>query len=163
MRQGFTLIELIFVIVIIGLLSAVAVPKFLKLKQNAQSANVIKVTVDSATQATEAAVNYLDMESYADVNLTPDSSTNTGLLSLSGKGWKCVDDAVSTTDECNYTDPQQTTAGLNVVEMNFSGTGRELNYSIHCNGFKDSQTQAKCRDILGLPSTQNTKFVKLTF
>ena len=58
MRKAFTLIELIFVIVIIGLLSAVAVPKFLNLKQHAEASNVVKTTVDAAQQAVEVAVNY---------------------------------------------------------------------------------------------------------
>ena len=39
MRKGFTLVELIFVIVIVGILASVAVPKFLTTKKNAETAN----------------------------------------------------------------------------------------------------------------------------
>ncbi len=41
-KNGFTMIELIFVIVIIGILSAIAIPKFFGVQNSAQEANVIK-------------------------------------------------------------------------------------------------------------------------
>ena len=44
MKKAFTLIELIFVIVIIGLLAAVAVPRFLTTEQNAKFKPALEVT-----------------------------------------------------------------------------------------------------------------------
>lgn len=60
-RQGFTLIELIFVIVIIGILSAFAVPKFQDLRANAELNTLIKIVGDIGRNAEPAVLNMKDL------------------------------------------------------------------------------------------------------
>ena len=54
-QRGFTLIELVMVIVILGVLAAVAVPKFVDLKAEAQTAAVAGV---AGAVSSASAVNY---------------------------------------------------------------------------------------------------------
>ncbi|WP_456479678.1 type II secretion system protein [Nautilia sp.] len=151
MKKAFTLIELIFVIVIIGLLAAVAVPKFLNLKQNAESKSVIKTTIDAAQQAVEAAVNSRDLENNASFKLGD-------IVKIKGKGWSYND--VGNEGRYTYAGPNDTNP---VAEINFSLTNREVNYSIYCNHFGDTVTQAKCVSDLNNSSEGNITSVRLTF
>jgi len=137
MKKAFTLIELIFVIVIIGLLAAVAVPKFLNLKQNAQAGGVVKTTIDSAQQAAETALNYVDLEDNS-------SFTLENILKLQGKGWKY--DPNTNNGKYYYQDPANDS---NVSYILLDINNRRIEYSIDCTKFSDTTTQNKCKKLLG--------------
>ena len=152
MRKAFTLIELIFVIVIIGLLAAIAVPKFLNLKQSAEANSVVKTTTDAAQQAVETATNYMDLDGNSSIELKD-------IVSLKGKGWTYV-----TPSDMNGSYEYNDSANNKLVaEINFSVPDREVNYSINCNKFKDHRTQLQCEKALNNQADGNVTNVYLTF
>lgn len=128
-RNAFTLVELIFVIVIIGVLSAVAIPKFKSLKQNAEVKALIKTTTDAAASAVSAAVNQSDLEENATVTLGD-------LVTVQGKGWTYIDDT-------NGSYEYNTTVG-NVATIQLNKAARTVNYTIDCNNFVDTVSKNKC-------------------
>jgi prepilin-type N-terminal cleavage/methylation domain-containing protein len=103
-RSGFTLIELIFVIVIIGVLSAVAIPKFSNLKLNAEVSNMVKPVAQVIENGKSAYLNDLELN-----GVTP---TLTTMFDFKGKGWTGAADAYTWT----------ATNGDNLVVSNSAGT-----------------------------------------
>jgi prepilin-type N-terminal cleavage/methylation domain-containing protein len=138
MRKGFTLIELIFVIVIIGLLSAIAVPKFLNLKQNAEGKAVVAATTNIVQQAAEVAVNYRDLEENTSFNLKD-------IVSVSGSKWRWSDDGNTTFYQSKE---NGTDVNISVITLHSVSPGK-IEYQIDCTKFADTTTQEVCKNALG--------------
>ena len=152
MKKAFTLIELIFVIVIIGLLAAVAVPKFLNLKQSAEAANVVKTTIDAASAAVNVAVNLRDLEGK-EFNLSD-------LVKLDGKGWSYIA-PVPNEHNGSYEYNDSVTKDL-IAKVTLYEANNTVEYHINCDNFSDPKTKDKCKELLGNPTTLPVE-VNLTY
>ena len=115
--QGFTLIELVIVIAIIGILSAVAIPKFINLSSNAQTAatNAVAGALGSANASNYAARSLSASLGSAVANCTDVGTSLQGGLP-SGYTITSTAVAVGVTVSCTLTGPSSTTA-------TFSATG----------------------------------------
>ena len=93
-EEGFTLIELMIVIAIIGILAAIAIPQFSAYRARSHNASA---NADLRNAITTQEAYYVDFQSYADAvaDLTDD---NYGLVLSSG-----VDLSVMTGDTTSYT------------------------------------------------------------
>ena len=144
MKKAFTLIELIFVIVIIGILSAVAVPKFLNLKHSAEVNGLIKTTIDVAKNAVNVATNLKYLEGN-------DSFKLGDLVQLDGRDWHYMPDQPGDTHRGIYYNLPDNVA-LEIASITLRTDGK-IEYAINCDSFEDPKSQEKCKELLGLTNT----------
>lgn len=109
--QGFTLIELVIVIAIIGILSAVAIPKFIDLASNAQ---VAATTAIAGALSSANASNYGSRKASNSLGVAISNCSDVANALQGGlpSGYTITSGAVSadTSVSCTLTGPSSTTA-----------------------------------------------------
>ena len=145
MKKAFTLIEIIFVIVIIGLLVSTALPKFLNLKAHSIIESMSYTLTSGLKEAVETAINYSHLEDnttfkLADVLYIPQKELTSGLKwNYTTNGSYNVDGTYSLRDE-TYSTPKV------VLRITLDKDEKVIKYRINCKNLKQS-THGKLREL----------------
>ncbi|MRI83982.1 MAG: hypothetical protein C6I00_06135 [Nitratiruptor sp.] len=134
--SGFTLIEAIFVGIVITILTLVAVPKYEYFKHNAKASAVIKTTIDAALNAAQGAIHSFDFEQKEHLTLED-------IVRLTDSGWSYSNDGGGM---YRYIE-----GGSVIASITLDKRERVITYTIDCTKFTNAQTMRKCKELIGNP------------
>lgn len=133
MKRGFTLVELIFIIVAVGILASIAVPQFSKLKQNAEINTVFKTIDDVINTLPSVYVNMKNLQ-----NKDPNDIKLAKMVSVTGDSW--------ITNSDNQTIRYKQKSTQDIVRLTFYSNTCLLSIFINCDNWDQNLAKKKCKE-----------------
>jgi len=135
-KEAFTLIELIFVIVIVGILATVALPKYQELTENSKISVLNSMVSTVRTIGASSALNYFDLNG----NSVSDSQLNE-FMTFEGSNVSYVYD--------NYGQFRLLNDDLSssVLKVTLLSDLRQIRINVFCDNYNTSTLVTKCKDV----------------
>lgn len=154
MKRAFTLIELIFVILIIGVLATVAIPKFSNLTQQAKVNNLFKIINDFKSSASAAYVNLVDLEGKEWSSISIDQ-----LAQVKGKNWHVGKiDGKNSWYWYGEDGVESNSIARIVLHNKVNYNNRKIEISVWCSRFSNQKSIDKCAKHTGLSASSLYKY-----
>ena len=147
MKRAFSMIEVVFVIVIIGILAAIAIPKLSGVGEQAKANSILKILVDAESSVPPAFVNLVDME----LNTTAVHLDD--LLTITSSDWSLPVDS----DVASYN------RGGIVASITLDSTNRVIKTNLDWSGVTDSDLIKSFETVTGVASGVTERNVTIPF